>query len=73
MQNKPVVNYHSGSFHVPLGGRAFIMPINHPSKLVSNTELACTSKVLSLRRDATGRVIEFETENTIYKMNGSNI
>jgi hypothetical protein len=61
---KTIVSYNpSKGFNIELGKPALIWPINHPSPLVSNRDVAITSKVTAYNAD-TG---VFETENTIYE------
>ena len=65
MNKKPVVRYTSVSFQREggVGGIAFVYPIDHPdTKLVSNTTIAITSRVVSY--DEATEV--FETLNTVY-------
>lgn len=47
---------------------ANVWPINHPdTSLVTNGEAATTSVVLNSLKDADGNLMEFETQNTIYR------
>ena len=58
---KPTVKYDYSEFkHIMVGFPAMVYPLDHPSHLVSNSEIVETSKVLNID----GRT--FETENTIY-------
>lgn len=66
MAEKKVV-YYCDLYEKPtVGKRAFVQPINHPSKEVSNDCYAHTSPVVHVTEDLAGDVIEFETLNTIY-------
>lgn len=65
---KPTVMFDKGNFSVEKGYRALIKPLNHPSALVSNLGLALTSTVIDVQHDASGKLIGFETENTVYKL-----
>ena len=48
---------------------ADVWPIDHPDTLrVSNTKAALTSQVIGAVRDASGNIMEFETQNTIYRL-----
>lgn len=48
---------------------ADVWPIDYPDTLrVSNTKAALTSQVISSVRDAHGNIMEFETQNTIYRL-----
>lgn len=72
MQTKPVVHYKAvQSAVISMGFPALILPIDHtnhaPGQNVSNTCVARTSKVISVNHE-TG---EFETLNTIYKLESS--
>ena len=73
MQSKPVVHYKKADFNgqIKMGCPAFIFPLDHtnhaPGQNVSNTCVARTSKVISVNHE-TG---EFETLNTIYKLEKS--
>lgn len=63
MSNKPVVLYDASiEYHVKIGSRALVHPLNHPSELVSNTTYILTSNVVRIGENG-----EFETENTIYR------
>lgn len=47
---------------------ADVWPIDHPdTSLVTNGKAATTSVVLSSLKDADGNLMEFETQNTIYR------
>lgn len=47
---------------------ASVIPVDHPDKFnVTNGRPATTTKVLSSVKDVDGNVIEFETQNTIYR------
>lgn len=58
---KPVVHYQVAVLP-PIGGSAYVYPVDHPSPLVSNTKAVRTSPVVRIDGD------EFETENTIYRL-----
>lgn len=61
---KPTVLYIPTKFdYIEINQQALIIPINHPSPLVSNTRYTRTSTVLSHDKD-TGK---FETINTLYE------
>ena len=61
MNDKPVVQYTVDPANfIKLGLSAYIVPIDHPSDLVSNESLARTSRVISIDGDT------FETMNTKY-------
>ena len=48
---------------------ADVWPIDNPDTLrVSNNKAALTSQVISSVRDASGNIMEFETQNTIYRL-----
>lgn len=63
MKEKPVVFYNKIESPYPLkiGYPTFVLPINHPSDLVTNTTLVYISKVVSISDFGV-----FETENTKY-------
>jgi hypothetical protein len=61
MSSKPVVRYET-LVTCEVGHCAYVYPVDHPSELVSNTELVMTSAVVSFD-PATG---EFETRNSCY-------
>lgn len=64
---KPVVLFDKVGVVLLGDGRAFLQPLNHPDlENVSNTKPVITSKVIRVLKDD-GRIIELETENTIYK------
>lgn len=72
MQSKPVVHYRPfPKAKIHIGVPALVFPIDHknhaPGQNVSNTCVARTSKVISVNHE-TG---EFETLNTIYKLESS--
>ena len=47
---------------------ADVWPIDHPdTSLVTNGKAATTSVVLRSLKDADGNLMEFETQNTIYR------
>ncbi len=47
---------------------ADVIPVDHPDSLnVTNGRIATTSKVVSSVLDEAGEVLEFETQNSIYK------
>lgn len=47
---------------------ADVWPIDHPDRLrVSNNKAALTSEVIRYVRDGEGNLVEFETQNTIYR------
>ena len=58
--DKPVVLYENPQ-RIEIGFPAIIYPLNHPSRLVTNSEYAITSMVVAITDDG------FETENTIYR------
>ena len=59
---KPVVHFFPTKMdYIKVGTPALIHPIDHPSELVSNKELARTSEVINITDDG------FETRNTVYK------
>jgi len=59
---KPTVHYTPTSVDIiKVGHSAFVVPVDHPSDLVSNTTFVKTSPVVKLTD--TG----FETQNTIYQ------
>lgn len=61
---KPVVKYkHDLNNFIQVGMNAYVFPLNHHSKYVSNQFLVKTSKVISFDKE-TGN---FETVNTIYE------
>ena len=60
---KPIVLYRESiANYIYEGKPAFVMPVNHPSDRVSNTNIVRTSNVISI--DGTS----FITVNTIYKL-----
>ena len=60
--HKPVVHYTEvDEQNLQVGNNVFVLPINHPSNLVSNKNWVLTSRVIALHEDG------FETMNTIYK------
>lgn len=64
---KPVVKYDADQEHfVRLGYKALVLPLNHPSSLVSNTTWVTTSPVVAVHEHG-----KFETENTCYVPVGS--
>lgn len=63
---KPVV-YFTGVVSCEVGLPALVFPYDHPSEFVSNRTLARTSLVKNKVIDVHNRIIQFETENTIYK------
>ena len=66
---KPVVKYkHDLNNFIQVGMSAYVFPLNHPSKYVSNQFLVKTSKVISFDKE-TG---DFETMNTIYELEKEN-
>ncbi len=65
MYNKPVVTFDlKKTHHIRLGYPAHIFPKDHPSPLVSNSQIAHTSSVKSM--SVIDGIIYFETENTKY-------
>ena len=60
---KPIVRYVGPTPLLEIGQRTYVRPVDHPSGLVSNTKLVCTSHVVKIDYDIPGR---FETENTVY-------
>ena len=63
---KPVVRYKIAYGKISVGTPAIVFPIDHPSELVSNTNPALTSTVIRVGENG-----EFETKNTIYKLEES--
>ena len=65
--NKPIVQFSRkvGVVILP-GNAAFLLPLNHKSEFVSNTKHAITSYVVR-KEVSCCRIVELETENTIYK------
>lgn len=61
--SKKIVYYKELWNHPHIGFPTFVIPINHPGPNVSNTTLVKTSSIIKLGKDG-----EFETENTIYKL-----
>lgn len=60
---KPVVHYRpTDGDYIHLDASARVLPLDHPSELVSNTNYVRTSLV-----ERIGENGEFETRNTIYK------
>lgn len=64
--NRPIVHYYIRSERLVIGEPAFVMPVDHPSPLVSNTTLARTSPVVWISSDRT----LFDTLNTHYISTG---
>lgn len=69
---KPVVHYLAARFHKSSGskddlGWAYVLPIDHPSKAVSNTTWAKTSPIIRFI-EKNGYEVGFETQNTIYEL-----
>ena len=65
--NKPIVQFSRKAGVVILpGNAAFLLPLNHKSEFVSNTKHAITSYVVR-KEVSCCRIVELETENTIYK------
>ena len=63
-KRKPVVLYRPTlADRIKVGMPAFVLPINHPSALVSNTTFIWTSPVQSVDE----KHGEFETMNTLYR------
>lgn len=65
-QHKPTVRYKAVD-HLAVGQPAYVLPVDHPSPLVSNSCWAKTSDVIDIRQGgicALGPT--FETQNTIY-------
>ena len=60
--SKKEVYYKELAYEPSLGGCAFLWPINHPSKLISNQQFVQTSRVVAY--DPETKIIE--TLNTIY-------
>lgn len=66
--NKPVVTCEIlRDDWIQAGFTATIKPKDHPSDKVSNITWARTSRVIDIRRE-NDKIIEFETENTVYKV-----
>ena len=61
--NKATVQYRPSNFPIVEGTSAWVYPVDHTSPMVSNKQIARTSRVLSYDRH-TG---VFETMNSIYK------
>jgi len=64
-QDKPVVHFKEIGASIAIGSRAFVIPIDHPSDLVSNTTWVLTTPVQSFVSDGKG-IVSFETLNTRY-------
>lgn len=48
---------------------ANVWPIDHPdTRNVTNGRIATTTTVISSLKDADGNLMEFETQNTIYRL-----
>lgn len=65
MADKAHVKYSTVQFsnsENPVGGRAYVVPIDHTSPYVTNGEVALTSRIVDY--DETTGI--FETQNTIY-------
>lgn len=61
--SKPIVRYTpTHADYIELGMPARVLPIDHPSDRVSNTDWVRTSLV-----ERIGENGEFETRNTVYK------
>jgi hypothetical protein len=61
---KPIVYYDdSADSYIAVGHRAMVYPLNHESKLVSNTKAVITSFVI----DYDEKTGEFETLNSKYR------
>lgn len=63
MSTKQRVRYIDLGYCV-IGQSAVVLPLDHPSDLVSNRTWAQTSPVVSIIDQANGKV--FETRNTVY-------
>ena len=65
MSTKPVVSYLPSKYDViKVGVPAFVFPMDHPSELVSNTQMIQTSTVVAYDKiDGS-----FETQNTRYQV-----
>ena len=64
--DKPVVQFSRKAGVVILpNNSAYLVPIDHKSDLVSNTNHVITSAVVR-KEETYGRIIALETENTIY-------
>lgn len=57
---KKKVRYSKALGEIRIGHRAFVIPIDHPSLLVSNQDVVLTSTVVAFNQNG------FETKNTIY-------
>jgi len=64
--NKPTVHLKGVDKKPVIGQSVLVLPIDHPSDLVSNTTYARTSDVVKINIDG------FETMNTIYKYVNTN-
>lgn len=64
--HKQVVRFKQLMSSIAIGQRCYVLPLDHPSELVSNTQPALTSIVQSFESDGRG-IVSFETENSIYK------
>ncbi|MGD9382268.1 MAG: hypothetical protein PVI03_07475 [Candidatus Thorarchaeota archaeon] len=63
---KPTVHFDMNApYSITTGGRAFIMPLDHPSDDVSNESVVTTSIVERIHCEP-GQVF-FETANTYYR------
>lgn len=57
---KKKVRYTKVYGEIRIGEPAYILPVDHPSPLVSNETMARTSKVIAFNQEG------FETMNTLY-------
>lgn len=58
---KPIVHFTDSIGEVRIGSHALVIPVDHPSSIVINNNLAQTSAVVKVNPDG------FETLNTIYR------
>lgn len=66
---KKIVHFTKAQWPGTTKEYADVWPIDHPDTLrVTNTKAALTSQVISSVRDAHGNIMEFETQNTIYRL-----
>ena len=66
MTDKPRVYFEMDTIvgTIALGIGALVVPLNHPSELVSNRGHVHTSNVIDIKEDID--MLEFETEHTYY-------
>ncbi len=66
MSDKPTVKFDmSQPYNIYSGAPAYVFPIDHPSKFVTNDETVQTSTVLFVH--ASDKEVYFETRNTKYE------